>query len=170
MASPRAYNRLDRVFAVTLALKALDGLLETIGGLSLFIISPSRMNHWAVSITQHELSQDPHDFFATHFLHSVQHFATGGRIFAAVYLLSHGLTKIILVAEIWRGKLWAYKAMVVFLALFIVYQLYLMLYKPSLSLALLTLFDGFIIYLTVREYKRRRYLLHPTASAPRTAG
>jgi uncharacterized membrane protein len=42
-------------------------------------------------------------------------------VFASVYLLTHGLSKIVLVVEILREKLWAYKGMVVLLGLFIVY-------------------------------------------------
>jgi len=55
-----------------------------------------------------------------------------------------------------RGKLWAYPLLVVLLLAFIVYQVYRLTYKPSVSLVLLTLFDGFVAALTWREYRTKR--------------
>jgi uncharacterized membrane protein len=155
----RPTNELDRVFRITILLKALDGALEVLGGLLLFVLKPESVTRWATSVTQHELSTDPNDFLARHILHSAHDFAAGGRTLAAVYLLSHGITKIILVVEILREHLWAYKGMVVMLGLFIIYQVYRMAYKPSIGLVLLTLFDAFIIVLTLREEKRQRRVL-----------
>jgi uncharacterized membrane protein len=106
-------NELDRVFQVSIVLKALDGALEVIGGVLLLLISPTRITQWAKAVTQHELGTDPHDFIARHILHSAHDFAAGGRTFAVIYLFIHGLTKIVLVVEILRERLWAYKGMVV---------------------------------------------------------
>jgi uncharacterized membrane protein len=157
-------NELDRVFFWSIVLKALDGILEVIGGVLLFVVAPARISEWAESITQHELGTDPHDFIARHILHSAHEFAAGGRTYAAVYLLVHGVTKLVLVIEILREHLWAYKGMVVMLAVFIAYQVYRMFYKPSIGLALLTIFDGFVIVLTLREEKRQRRVLDGLAT------
>ena len=117
---------------------------------------PARITQWAKSLTQHELGTDPNDFVARHILRSAHDFAAGGRTFAAVYLLVHGVTKIVLVIEILHEHLWAYKGMVVMLGLFIVYQLYRTVQKPSVTLVVLAVFDAFIIVLTLREEKRQR--------------
>ena len=45
-------------------------------------------------------------------------------MFAAIYLLSHGVIKVVLVASLFRELLWAYPAAIVVFTLFIVYQLY----------------------------------------------
>jgi uncharacterized membrane protein len=155
----RPTNDLDRVFMWSIVAKAIDGALEMIGGVLLLVVAPSRITEWAKSITQHELGTDPNDFVARHILRSAHDFAAGGRTFAAVYLLVHGVTKIVLVIEILREHLWAYKGMVVMLGLFIVYQLYRMVHKPSITLVGLTVFDAFIIVLTLREEKRQRRVL-----------
>ncbi len=152
-------NELDRVFLWSIVFKALDGVLEVIGGVLLFAVTPARISEWAQTITQHELGTDPHDFIARHILHSAHEFAAGGRTYAAVYLLVHGVTKLVLVIEILREHMWAYKGMVIMLAIFIVYQVYRMTYKPSISLVLLTIFDAFVIVLTLREEKRQRRML-----------
>ena len=162
MALFKATNKLDKVFQVSIILKALDGLIETAGGILLLFVNPANITRWATALTQHELSQDPHNFFARHILHSAQNFGAGGRAFAAVYLLIHGLSKIVLVVEILREHLWAYKGMIVLLGLFIVYQVYRMFIEPAIWLVVLTIFDAFVVYLTVREEKRQRqYFAHP---------
>ena len=159
MAIFKATNKLDKVFEISIILKAVDGLIETLGGILLIFVSPANVTHWAVSATQNALGRNPHDFVATHILHSAHSFAMGGRVFASVYLLVHGLSKIILVVEILREKLWAYKGMIVLLGLFIIYQVYRMFYEPAIWLVVLTVFDVFIIYLTIREEKRQRKVL-----------
>jgi hypothetical protein len=49
-------------------------------------------------------------------------------LFGAIYLLSHGISKVILVALVLRNKLWAYPWLMVLLGVFIGYQLYVMIF------------------------------------------
>lgn len=144
----------SKVFEDTVLLKGLDGLLEIIGGIILLIIKPESVNRLASFLTQHELSQDPKDFIANHLLHSAQHFTQGGRWFAALYLLSHGVIKIVLVAGLLKKQLWAYPGSIAFLLIFMVYQIYRITLTHSISLTLLTIFDAFVLWLVWREYQR----------------
>ena len=43
----RPRDTLDRLFAVTVAIKGLDGLLELIGGLALLVITPEQVERIA---------------------------------------------------------------------------------------------------------------------------
>jgi uncharacterized membrane protein len=144
----------DKAFRISLYLKGLDGLLETSGGLLLLLIKPSQIDRLAKWLTQGELSQDPHDFIANHILKTAHHLTGASLAFGAAYLLSHGLVKIVLVIEVLRDHLWAYIALIVVTALFVVYQTYRIIDKFSIGLLLLTLFDLLIIYLTQNEYRR----------------
>jgi uncharacterized membrane protein len=146
---------LDDTFKISVTLKGLDGLLEIIGGTVLLFVKPSTLDQIARSLTQHELSEDPHDFIARHILHSAGHLTHGGTLFAAVYLLSHGIAKVVLVVALLRDQLWAYPAMIVLLGAFIVYQLYRLSYHATLGLTLLTIFDAFVVWLTWREYQSK---------------
>jgi len=92
-------------------------------------------------------------------LHSANQFALTGGLFAAIYLLTHGIVKIFLVAAILKEQLWAYKAMIIFLLLFIVYQVYKIIQQPTTWIVLLTIFDIFIVLLTMREDKRQHQLM-----------
>jgi uncharacterized membrane protein len=148
---------LDRTFKVGLALKAADGVIEIIGGVLLLFITPSTIERLARTLTAHELGEDPHDRLAQYILHNTEHLSSGTTLFGAVYLLSHGVSKVILVALVLGNKLWAYPWLVALLGVFIVYQLYvLILVRFSLGLAALTVFDVFLAWLTWREYQAKR--------------
>jgi uncharacterized membrane protein len=145
----------DRLFEVGIILKGLDGILETIGGLLLLAITPATINRLAAKLTQHELSEDPKDFIANHLL-GYTHGLTGSAVtFAAVYLLLHGITKIVLVAALLRNQIWAYPWMLAFLLIFIAYQLYRLVLSPAFGLSALTIFDAFIAWLTWREWRKQ---------------
>ena len=148
-------DTLDRIFEIGIILKGLDGALETIGGLLLLVVTPATINRLAVGLTQHELSEDPNDFIASHLLRYT-HGLTGSAVtFAAVYLLLHGITKIVLVAALLRNQLWAYPWMIAFLLIFIVYQLYRIVLEPTFGLSALTIFDAAIVWLTWREWRKQ---------------
>jgi uncharacterized membrane protein len=154
-ASRRHGDLLDKTFNVALILKGLDGLLELVGGIVLFVVSPEALNRLAQRITQHELTQDPHDFIAHHLLKLTANLHNT-QLFGALYLLTHGLVKLIIVVGLFRREHWAYYVAFIFLGGFVIYQLYRMTYAPSAGLAVLTVFDVFIIWLTWREYRRMR--------------
>ena len=82
------------------------------------------------------------------------HWTGASLIFGALYLLSHGLVKIVLVFEVLRGHLWAYLALIGVTAIFVIYQLYRLAERLSAGLILLTILDIAIIYLTLTEYRR----------------
>lgn len=147
----------DKAFHISLYLKGLDGLLETLGGILLLIINPAEINRWADRLTQGELSKDPHDFIANRILNSAHHLTGASLIFGSVYLLSHGILKIALVIEVLRDRLWAYIALIAVTGLFVIYQVYrLAAVKLSVGLILLTILDLVIIYLTQKEYRKHR--------------
>ena len=152
----RSKDLLDRTFEVGILLKGLDGALELIGGALLLMVSPATINRITGALTQHELSEDPHDVIATHLLR-ISHGLTGSAVgFAAAYLLLHGIVKVVLVLALLRNKLWAYPWMIAFLIAFIAYQLYRYSFTHDFSLILLSIFDVFVIALAVHEYRLLR--------------
>ena len=73
--------------------------------------------------------------------------------FLRFYLLSHGIVKAVLVVGLMREKLWAYPASFAVFGAFIAYQLYRYTFTHDIGLILLTIFDLFVIYLAVHEYR-----------------
>ncbi len=148
---------LDTTFKVGLVLKGLDGILEVAGGILLLVLSPHAIQHLARVLTAHELSEDPHDLIARYLLHTTAHLSHGTTLFGAIYLLSHGIAKLVLVALVLKDKLWAYPWLIGLLLAFIAYQLYrITAVHFSIGLTLLTVFDAFLVWLTWREYRSKR--------------
>ncbi len=160
--APPLSPALDKTFKIGLVLKGLDGILEIIGGILLLFLSPHAIEHIARTLTAHELSQDPHDLIARYILHTSSHLTTSTTLFGAVYLLSHGIAKIVLVALVLRDKLWAYPWLIALLLAFIGYQVYrITAVHFSAGLTALTIFDAVLVWLTWREYQARRTRRHP---------
>ena len=61
-----------------------------------------------------------------------------------------------LVAGLLREKLWAYPASFAVFGAFIAYQLYRYSLTGDVGLILLSIFDAFVIYLAVHEYRLLR--------------
>lgn len=157
MAKPETKTTLlDKTFKVSLVLKGLDGVLEVLGGVLLLMVSPAQMGTVVRILTQHELSEDPHDLVATALVHLAGTLTVSTTLFGAIYLLLHGLVKVVLVWAVLKDKLWAYPWMVAFLLVFIAYQGYEIVVAFSWGMVLLTAFDIFIVWLTLHEYRAHR--------------
>ncbi|MFZ0626961.1 MAG: DUF2127 domain-containing protein [Acidimicrobiia bacterium] len=151
-----AEDRVDRAFQVSLWLKGIDGVLELVGGFLLLVVSPENIGSLISFLTRHELSEDPRDFIANYILQQVSKLPKSAALLGGLYLLSHGIIKLVLVVAVLRQRLWAYPWMIAFLIAFIVYQAYRMALSPSVWLGLLTAFDILVVVLTWIEYKRHR--------------
>ena len=134
--------------------KGIDGVLEIIGGILLIFISPDQIHHMVKILTQHELSEDPHDLIASFLLSSTQHLSQGLTTFASLYLLVHGVVKVVLVVGLLRKWRWSYPVAMLAFSLFVVYQLYRYSHTHAFSLILLSILDVITIVLTLLEYQR----------------
>jgi uncharacterized membrane protein len=88
-------------------LKGLDGVLELIGAILLLLVTPQQIGDLARFLTQHELAQDPNDAVANTVLHLTSNLSVSTSVFGRVYLLLHGLVKVVLVWAVLKDKLWA---------------------------------------------------------------
>ena len=149
-------ERIHQIFVVSVAAKGLHALIETVGGLALYLTSTATIIAWINRFSQGELTEDPHDWIARQALRFAQNFSGAEHNFYAFYLLSHGLIKGALVIGLLRQKLWAYPASVAVFGLFIAYQLYRYSWTHDLALIALSIFDLFVIYLAVHEYRLLR--------------
>lgn len=145
-----------RFFWIGIIAKGLDGLIEIIGGFLLLFATPGTLNNLVVLLTQEELSEDPSDFIATHLLHIASGLTDKGITFAAVYLLLHGVVKVVLVAALLMKQYWAYPWMIAMLLAFIVYQGYELVIAPTTGLWALTIFDVAVTILTWHEYRQHK--------------
>lgn len=153
-ATPVEERRIFRFFEISVLLKGANAVLELVGGALALLVPPEFIRDVAAYFTNEELGQDPHDFVATHILQLANVYATGGhQLFAALYLLSHGAVKLVLVVALLKNKLWAYPAALVVFGLFILYQGYLFILEQSVGIALITIFDFIVMWFVWREYR-----------------
>jgi uncharacterized membrane protein len=153
----RTYSRdwfVHAAFTVGVVAKAIDGVLEVLGGVLLFVLPPDRFYAIVWKFTQHELSTDPSDVVAHYLLNGVQHLTTGTKTFAAIYLFWHGLVKIGLVGGLLLKRRWAYPLAIAAFAIFVLYQLYRYSHTHSVGLVVLTVLDILVIVLTWLEFRR----------------
>ena len=149
-------QHVQRLFSVSVLIKGVDGVLETIGGILVMFVDPKALSSLVISFTAHELSEDPDDWFATTLRHLVHNLSSDTQLFVSVYLIAHGLIKVFLVAGLLRKKLWAYPVALWFLGIFIVYQLYQFGHTHSLGLLALSAFDLFVASLVWLEYRSQK--------------
>ncbi len=142
---------IHKIFVWGVLLKAFDGVLEVLGGIALLFTGT--LTHLATVLIKNELIEDPHDPLATYLQHTLPAFLAHSGWFAALYLFSHGIIKLILVIGLLRDKLWAYPSAIIVFVLFIVYQIYRYLFTHSIFLILLTVLDVAVIWLTWHEYR-----------------
>jgi len=145
---------IHRAFEVGVGLKGLDGVLEIIGGLLLLAISPTHLTTLVRQLTQHELSEDPHDLVAGYLLTLSKGLTAREQLFGAAYLLAHGVVKLALVAALLKRRLWAYPAAMGIFGLFAAYQVYRYTLTYSWYLIPLTMLDAGVIWLTWLEYAK----------------
>jgi uncharacterized membrane protein len=108
-------------------LKGLNAALEVIAGVALLVATPALVADLVNRV--------------------------GGKGFAAIYLLSHGVIKLTLVWALLGGKLWAFPVSMVVFGGFIVYQLYRYTFTHEWMLIALSIFDIFVIALIYLEYR-----------------
>lgn len=151
-------------FEISLLIKGVDGILEALGGVLFLFINPARLSAVVKFLTLREISEDPKDLIANLLINLSQGFSVSLQIFAAIYLITHGLAKVMMVYLLQKKKLWAYPASIGFLLLFIGYQIHRYLYSHSVFMILLTLFDVIMIWLVLAEYKRVKGSKEPSVN------
>ena len=155
---------LERTFRVSVVLKGIDGVLELVGGILLLFLTPERIGAVVRFLTQHELGQDPDDPVANALVRASHQLTGSATLFGAIYLLLHGVVKVVLVWAVLRRRFWAYPWMIGFLVVFILWQCWELSRHASWGLVALTLFDILVVALTVREWRvQRRLRAEPVA-------
>ncbi len=145
---------IHKIFGFSLILKALNAILEIIGGGLFGIISLEKINYFLFFLFQGELSEDPNDFITSHLVNFFKNLSVPDQVFGSFYLISHGIIKILLVIALWKRKLWAYPLATVIFSIFIAYQLLRYSWSHSFGLIILTVIDIFLIIFIQLEYRR----------------
>jgi uncharacterized membrane protein len=147
-----AGDRIHQLYVMSIVGKGALAMLECLAGMALILTNGETIVTFIGRVTQGEISEDPHDFVASHLQIWAAGFSADSKSFYAWYFLSHGIVKLVIVGALFSGRLWAFPASIAALALFIFYQVYRYTLAPTLGLVLLTMFDLVVMGLVVREY------------------
>ncbi|MCX7008258.1 MAG: DUF2127 domain-containing protein [Kiritimatiellaeota bacterium] len=161
MTSTSRRQTLHMLFLISVWIKGLAGLLETLTGVICFFVKPETLMMLIISLTAPELTADRDDWFANLIVRLLDSISERTLLFAAAYLILHGVLKLLLVAGLLRGRLWVFPLSLVFLGTFIVYQVYRYTHTHALSLIFLTVMDLIVMFLVWREYAARKQNLSP---------
>ncbi|MFC4652969.1 DUF2127 domain-containing protein [Lactococcus nasutitermitis] len=146
----------DISFDIALLLKSIFALGEIIGGTAMFFLTPARVNTLLSWFRRSTMTGEKTGFFTHLIVHFSQNFTTNTQYILAVYLLSHGVIKLVTLALLWRKVLWAYPlSLLVFLG-FIIYQINEYTQTHSIFMIFVTLVDLIMMILTILEYKNIR--------------
>lgn len=135
-------------------LKGFNGVWETLTGIVFLSVGKEAMSGFFMRLMSHELLEDPHDSVIQFFTQTISNTSHATEVFAAVYILFHGLLNLFLVFQLQKQRHWAYGFTIGATILFMVYQVHRIFLYHSTFLIALTIFDCVYIYLAWSEYKR----------------
>jgi uncharacterized membrane protein len=145
-----------RLFRFSLLLKAADSLAEVVGSVVLYLVSNETILRLTRAITRRELLEDPNDVVANFLMRSAEALSLGQKSAASFFLFSHGAVKLFLVIMVLRDRPWAYPVFMLALGLLIAYQSYQLSLGFSPWLAVLTVLDVVVLWLTWHEFRLQR--------------
>jgi uncharacterized membrane protein len=148
---------LHRVFTLWVLLKALGGLIQVFFAAALMAFRLGTLQQWlaaeagwvqARGLAWLDLSRA-----------GSGEISSGTQRYAALYLLVHGLSKIVLSICLLKNQRWAYPASMAALLAFVIFQSYQLCLGYSFGLALLTLYDTILMWLIWMEYQAVKKML-----------
>jgi len=152
-------KNIHTVFKASVLIKGANALLEIIGGIAVALARADDFAAWVARMAQTYLVEGTHGFVASHVIDWAQSVSIQTQHFIALYLISHGIIKMVIVVGLFKERRWSYPLALVAFTGFIVYQLYRYSYTHGVGLLVLTAFDLFLIALVWHEYRLIRHHL-----------
>ena len=139
-------------YLVAIAIKGVDGVIETLLGLLIALSGPDRLYALVLHFTTPELENNPENRAAAAVQHGAEGLAHAPIGFAIFYLLIHGVLKTGIAVSLLRGRNWIFAPASVILAGFILYMGYHASRHFSWWLVGFALFDLLTLMLVVNEW------------------
>ena len=146
-------NLRHNLFMISILLKGLFAVLETLAGFILLVSPHDYLAQFVHFMFRNRLLADPSDPFATFAMHQLQDFDLTRHTFVSIYLTLHGLVKMGVVAGLYSERLWAFPIGLTALGIFIVYQMERYFTTHSPLLLVISILDAFIMLLAWREWQ-----------------
>jgi uncharacterized membrane protein len=147
--TPQEEHVVYEFFLWSVLLKGAISVIEVVGGIALFFIPPS----FIVSLSLLALNYLPVPALQSALIAEVAKYTVGAVTFVALYLLSRGFIKAVLIFAMLKKILAAYPWSLAVLGLLVLYQCYQIATDHSVIVIAITLFDLFVMYFIYREWK-----------------
>jgi uncharacterized membrane protein len=150
----RTNKYFELIYKIGIGIKGFDGLIELVVGVAL-LAAPQIVHSVLMSLLAEvgERQTRTLHFIAEYIARLDADLAKNGLVFLIIFLITHGLVKLVLVYCLLKEIVKAYPAALAILSAFLVYQLYVFIIHPTISMALFTILDAIIIWLVWGEYK-----------------
>lgn len=146
-------------FFVAVAVKGLDGLVESLAGAALAILGTQGIYNLVIAFTAPELDLHPQSKTVHLLRHGASDLTHVSSRFVVIWLLVHGILKLVLAVELLRGKSWIFPVAAAILSGFVAYMTYKLVNRYSPWLLAFALFDLMTVVLVLNEWRSRN--AHP---------
>ncbi len=145
-------------YVVTIAVKGIDGAIETILGLAVLITGPVRFNSFLMTLAAPELTEHATENGFMHLLRNGASQLLGTSIdFVVIYLLLHGLLKLGLALVLLTGRgRWVYPVATVILLGFLAFMSWHLAEHWSNWVLVFALFDLVTLLLVLNEWRNEK--------------
>ena len=144
------------LFEFSILVRGFNGIWETICGIVILFFSKNALSGFLFLLARGELLEDPNDRVVGFIANLLQGLSSNTKVFAAAYILGHGILNIFLGIQLYRNRLWSYIVTIAAMIIFIGYQVYRINIHHSQALIVVTAFDFLFLILTVHEYRYQR--------------
>jgi len=142
------------LFRIGILVKAVDGAIETLGGIAIYFANYPAINRVLFSAFRGELAENPQDPIWGYLITEWHRLLLSSHTFWGLLFMAHGITKLLLSVALLKRQLWAYPTATAVFTVFVGYELYSAINRGSLFLWLITILDTIVIGLILNEYRR----------------
>ena len=151
----KKYDKIiDRVFIITVSIKAFNGVVELISAVALVLIPKDFLINNISKYISEEFAEDPNNMISSWMMNFAAHIRPDTQHFIIIYIAIHGMINLGLATALFGKNHKAYFASMIVLILFIVYQIHRLTFTYSVILFIFIILDILTVFLIHYEYKK----------------
>jgi|GEM_PF-1322498 len=154
----------DDLFKFGLVVKGVDSVFEVVGGF--LLTTPNKVARFLAVLSQHELYRH-HEVLSGRIDKLSESITLHAHLGSAIYLIVHGLAKLILIGAIMKGRRWGYVGLMVVLTMFTCIEIGRAVVAREVVTGALALFDLLVVLLIRKEYLAKFTESSGTEPSPR---
>jgi uncharacterized membrane protein len=143
-----------RLFRYTMWWKICYGALRLAFGVAMLRLVGQPLLDALAVIMSHELESGPNDILFSLMSRVLMHHDFYVTYFLAGHFIFWGIIDIVLSVNLLKDKLWAFPVTIYLIIGFMVYEVFRFSHTHSLVLLGVMLLDAFVLYVTIKEYRR----------------